>query len=57
MGTIAANPEGGDICSIDEPTLCATEAADFNKVTEIFSPFCNVFSRGGDRLIQLHFLG
>lgn len=43
MGTIAANPEGGDICSIDEPTLRMPEAADYDKVTDIFSPFCNVF--------------
>ena len=43
MGTIAANPAGGDICSIDEPTLRMPEAADYDKVTEIFSSFCNVF--------------
>jgi hypothetical protein len=43
MGTLSANEDGCDICEIDEPTLRAPGAADFDRVTDIFSPFCNVF--------------
>ncbi len=41
IGTTAANPDGGDIASIDEPTLRQPFLGDFE--TSIFSPFCNVF--------------
>lgn len=43
VGTISASTTGCDICEIDEPTMRVPEAADYDKVTEIFSPFCNVF--------------
>lgn len=41
MGTMAANPEGGDISSIDEPTLRMPMMGDYE--VSIFEPFCNVF--------------
>lgn len=41
VGTSAANPEGGDISAIDEPTLRMPMLGDFE--LSIFEPFCNVF--------------
>lgn len=41
IGTMAANPEGGNISTIDEPTLRMPMMGDYE--LSIFEPFCNVF--------------
>lgn len=41
IGTMAANPEGDDISTIDEPTLRQPFMGEFE--SSIFEPFCNIF--------------